>query len=209
MPWNWTLTDWPTFRYDAAVLEQFEQKFLLSSGEIIGAVHHVTPNDREQLQIELLGEEAMQTSAIEGEFLDRLSVQSSLRHHFGLAPDSYPTKPREQGIAEMMVDVYSGFAEPLSNETLFRWHNMLLSHDKHLATIGEYRQHKEAMQIVSGKPDRPTVHFEAPPSARVPDEMAHFIDWFNRTGPTGTTPLPALSRAGLSHLGSVATMVWG
>ena len=78
MPWNWTLPDWPDFRYDATVLEQFERKFLLSSGEIVGAVHHVSPSEREQLRIELLSEEAMQTSAIEGEIIDRLSVQSSM-----------------------------------------------------------------------------------------------------------------------------------
>jgi len=32
----------------------------------------------------------MKTSAIEGEMLDRQSVQSSLRRQLGLSPDSYP-----------------------------------------------------------------------------------------------------------------------
>lgn len=106
MVWSWTRPDWPDFRYDASALEPFERKFLLSSGEILGAVHHVSQPEREQLRIELLSEEAMQTSAFEGEILDRLSVQSSLRRHLGLDPDSYPAKPREQGVAEMMVDLY-------------------------------------------------------------------------------------------------------
>lgn len=200
MAWNWTLPDWPDFRYDASALEPFEQTFLLSSGEILGAVHHVSQPEREQLRIELLSEEAMQTSAIEGEILDRLSVQSSLRRHLGLDPDSYPAKPREQGVAEMMVDVYSSFAEKLSHETLYRWHRMLLSHDRRLETIGAYRRHAEAMQIVSGRLDRPTIHFEAPPSERVMPEMERYADWFNKTGPGGAEPLPALTRAGLSHL---------
>ena len=200
MAWNWTLPDWPDFTYDASALEPFEQMFLLSSGEILGAVHHVSQPEREQLRIELLSEEAMQTSAIEGEILDRLSVQSSLRRHLGLDPDSYPAKPREQGVAEMMVDVYSSFAEKLSHETLYRWHRMLLSHDRRLETIGAYRQHAEAMQIVSGRLDRPTIHFEAPPSERVMPEMERYADWFNKTGPGGAEPLPALTRAGLSHL---------
>lgn len=200
MAWNWTLPDWPHFSYDSAALVPLEQKFLLSSGEILGAVHHVGQAEREQLRIELLSEEAMQTSAIEGEILDRLSVQSSLRHHLGLDPDSYPAKPREQGVAEMMVDVYSSFAEPLTHETLYRWHRMLLSHDRRLEAIGAYRHHAEAMQIVSGRIERPTIHFEAPPSARVLPEMTRYADWFNRSGPTGPRPLPALTRAGLSHL---------
>lgn len=200
MVWNWTLPDWPDFRYDPAALELFEQRFLLSSGELLGAVHHVGPSEREQLRIELLSEEAMQTSAIEGEILDRLSVQSSLRRHLGLNPDGYPSKPREQGVAELMVEVYSGFAEPLTHEVLFRWHRMLLSHDRRLETVGGYRQHKDAMQIVSGRLDRPRVHFEAPPSARVGPEMERFVTWFNETGPAGAAPLPALTRAALGHL---------
>ena len=77
---------------------------------------------------------------------------------------------------------------------------MLLSHDRGLETIGAYRRHDDAMQIVSGRIDRPTVHFEAPPSAQVQGEMDVFVDWFNRTAPEGSTPLPALTRAALGHL---------
>lgn len=200
MAWNWQLPGWPGFRYDAAVLAPLEQRFLLSSGEVLGAVHHINPSECDQLRIDLLSDEAMKTSAIEGEMLDRLSVQSSLRRQLGLAPDKYPNKPREQGVAEMMVDVYSNYADTLTHETLCRWHEMLLSHDRRLDIIGAYRQHEDAMQIVSGRFDRPVVHFEAPPSAQIADEMNRFVDWFNRTGPKGKEPLPALTRAGLSHL---------
>tara|TARA_R110002049_G_scaffold267580_3_gene443962 strand:+ start:3511 stop:4626 length:1116 start_codon:yes stop_codon:yes gene_type:complete len=200
MAWNWQIPGWPEFRYDAAALAPLEQRFLLSSGEILGAVHHVSPSERDQLRIDLLSDEAMKTSAIEGEILDRQSVQSSLRRQLGLSPDSYPTKPREQGVAEMMVDVYSTYAEPLTHETLFRWHSMLLSHDRRLKAIGTYRQHEDAMQIVSGRVDRPTVHFEAPPSAQVLNEMDAYVDWFSRTMPVAEESLPALTRAGLSHL---------
>lgn len=200
MPWNWTQSDWPIFRYDSAAIEPLERRFLLSSGEILGAVRHVAGEERDRLRIELLSEEAMRTSAIEGEVLDRSSVQSSLRRQFGLTADSVPSKPREQGIAEMMFDVYSNYAEPLSHDTLCRWHGMLLSHDRGLETIGAYRRHDDAMQIVSGRIDRPKVHFEAPPSTQVPDEMDAVITWFNHTTPEGSTPLPALTRAALGHL---------
>ena len=200
MAWNWQISGWPDFRYDDADLAPLERRFLLSSGEVLGAVQHVNSAERDQLRIDLLSDEAMKTSAIEGEMLDRRSVQSSLRRHLGLAPDNYPNKPREQGVAEMMVDVYSTYAEPLEDGTLFRWHEMLLAFDKRLEVIGSYRQHKDAMQIVSGRLDRPVVHFEAPPSAHVPDEMERYVDWFNRSGPDAKEPLPALTRAGLSHL---------
>jgi Fic family protein len=200
MAWNWQIPGWPDFRYDAVALAPFEQRFLRSSGEILGAVHHVSPSERDQLRIDLLSDEAVKTSAIEGEMLDRQSVQSSLRRQLGLSPDSYPTKPREQGVAEMMVDVYSTYAEPLTHETLFRWHSMLLSQDRRLESVGAYRQHEDAMHIVSGRVDRPTVHFEAPPSKQVSDEMDAYVDWFSRTVPDAEEPLTALTRAGLGHL---------
>ena len=200
MAWNWQILGWPDFRYDAAALAPLEQRFLLSSGEILGAVHHVSRLERDQLRIVLLSDEAMKTSAIEGEMLDRQSVQSSLRRQLGLSPASYPAKPREQGVAEMLVDVYSTYAEPLTHHTLFRWHEMLLSHDRRLETIGAYRQHEEEMQIVSGRIDRPVVHFEAPPSVQVRDEMDRYVDWFNQTAPDAKEALSALTRAGLVHL---------
>lgn len=200
MTWNWAQEGWPDFRYDTPALDALERRFLLASGEVLGAFRHVGPDDRAQLQIEFLSEEALRTSAIEGEVLDRMSVQSSLRRHLGLVPDAYPVKPREQGVSAMMVDVYSGFNAPLAHETLFTWHAMLLAHDRSLQVLGGYRTHAEAMQIVSGAPGRPTVHFEAPASARVPGEMQGLVDWFNRTAPGGPTPLAALARAGIGHL---------
>ncbi len=198
--WNRQTPNRPLFRYDAASLEPYERQFLLTSGEILGAAHHLTASDRDQLRIDLLSEAAMKASAIEGEMLDQLSVQSSLRKFLGLAPDGYPSKPREQGASEMMMDVCSRYSEPLSHDTLFRWHDMLLSHNRQLDSIGTYRSYEDATQTVSGGVGRPRVQFEAPPSHLVLAEMDKFITWFNRTAPDGPEPLRALARTGLSYL---------
>jgi len=37
MAWNWQISGWPEFRYDEAALAPLEQRFLLFSGEILGA----------------------------------------------------------------------------------------------------------------------------------------------------------------------------
>jgi Fic family protein len=200
MKWNWTQEGWPHFIYDHAPLEPLESRFLLSSGEVIGAVRHVSDEERNLLRIELLSDEAVKTSEIEGEMLDRLSVQSSLRRQFGLDADDRPSKPQERGIAEMMVDVYDTWSAPLNDETLFRWHGMLMTGNRHIGTVGAYRTHEDAMQIVSGRLDNPTIHYEAPPSRQVPAEMAAYTEWFNKTAPLGELPLPALTRAGIGHL---------
>lgn len=197
---NWTLADWPRFTFDSAVLAPYEQQFLLAAGEIRGAVRHVSDQDRDELRIELLSEEALKTSQIEGEVLDRASVQSSLRRHFGLTADARAPKPAERGIADLMADVYSTYADPLREDTLFRWHRMVMAGNRTVETIGAYRRHADAMQIVSGQLHNPTIHFEAPPSARVTAEMGQYLDWFNRSAPNGEDPLPALTRAGIGHL---------
>jgi Fic family protein len=65
---------------------------------------------------------------------------------------------------------------------------------------GRYRIHEEPMQVVSGRLDRITVHFEAPPSAVIQNEMDRFNEWFNQTAPGGDAPLSAITRAGIAHL---------
>lgn len=200
MTWNWQHADWPNFRYEAESLISFERKFLQSAGEVIGAVRHFNEDDSNQLRIELLSDEAVKTSEIEGEFLDRLSVQSSLRRQFGLDSDDIQVRPQERGIAEMMADVYRTWERPLGHEGLFHWHSMLMAGNRYIETIGAYREHEDAMQIVSGRLDKPTIHFEAPPSRQVQAEMDNFIAWFNQSGPNGQKPLPALTRAAIGHL---------
>ena len=200
MTWNWQQPDWPEFTYDSAELGPLETQFLLQAGEFIGACKHIGAGDQETLKIELIGDEAVKTSEIEGEILNRDSVQSSLRDQFGLGVEPRGVTPAELGISKMMVDLYRNFAALLTDQTMFDWHGMLLSGDNSIQVKGGYRTHAEPMQVVSGPDYKRTVHFEAPPSTRVPDEMKRFIAWFNDTAPRGKTMLPALTRAGIVHL---------
>jgi Fic family protein len=162
-------------------------------------VQHIHEPDRDELIVEIMSTEAVTTSQIEGEILDRASVQSSVRRQMGLSSDRRRAKPAETGVAEMTVDVYRSFAEPLAERMLTRWHSMLMQGREALQR-GKYRTSEEPMQVVSGPLHAPKVHFEAPPSCRIPAEMAQFIEWFNRTAPTHADPLPALTRAGIAHL---------
>jgi Fic family protein len=100
----------------------------------------------------------------------------------------------------MMVDLYRSYAAPLSEEGLFAWHTLVVRGRRDLTDIGRYRTSKDPMRVVSGAMGKPKVHFEAPPSAQVPSEMAQFTAWFNRTAPGAAEPLPALARAGVAHL---------
>ena len=102
--------------------------------------------------------------------------------------------PAEAGIAEMMVDLHKSFDAPLTQDQLFDWHKMLMNGRRDMDAIGGWRTHSEAMQVVSGAVHDPRIHYEAPPSEQMPEEMATFMDWFN-----STQDLPALTRAGIAH----------
>jgi Fic family protein len=200
MAWNWQKPDWPHFSWDKTTLAKAEEQFLLETGVIVGTVKHLGQEDREQLTVESMSIEALTTSEIEGEILDRASVQSSIRKQLGLATDKRRPRPAEEGIAEVMVGLHRRFSEPLSEEMLFKWHRMVVRGRRDLRDVGRYRTDAEPMQVVSGATHAPRVHFEAPPSPAVPREMKRFVTWFNRTAPGGREPLPSLTRAGIAHL---------
>jgi Fic family protein len=199
MRWNWQRPEWPHFTWHSARLTKAEERFLVGSGMFAGIVRRLDDADKDQLAVESMSTEAITTSEIEGEILDRDSVQSSIRRQLGLATDHRRVKPAEQGIAEMMVDLHRSFAQPLSDDILFAWHRMIARGRTDLKDVVRYRIHEDLMQIVSGSLHEPKVHFEAPPSADMPREMRRFIEWFNRTAPGGADPLPAVTRAGLAH----------
>ena len=104
--WNWQQTDWPTFRFERSKLDAMEAQFLRQSGVFSGCIRHISEGEREQITVDLISEEALNTSEIEGEILNRDSLQSSIRRNFGLATDNRKIPPAEQGIAQMMGALY-------------------------------------------------------------------------------------------------------
>ena len=200
MKWNWEQTDWPHFRYKSEGLAALESRFLRQTGELCGAVKHLSLNDKQTLTITLISDEAVKTAEIEGEFLNRDSLQVSIRRQFGLQTDQRRIPAAEQGMAELMVNLYETFSHPLSHEMLFAWHTALTKGRRDLLEVGGYRKQDDPMQVISGPIHAPVIHFEAPPSSQLNLEMEQFVAWFNASGPTGSTPLPALTRAGIAQL---------
>jgi len=200
MHWNWQHPSWPRFGWQVNRLALAEEQFLLSGGLLHGVVRHLNDEDRDHHIVEVISDEAVTTSQIEGEVLERSSVQSSIRRQLGLVGDQRSATPAEQGIAEMVVDVYRHFDTPLDERTLFAWHRMVARGRTDLRDVGRYRSGGDPMQVVSGPMYAPFVHFEAPSCTQVGAEMSQYIDWFNRTAPRGPEPLPALTRAGIAHL---------
>lgn len=197
MTWIWERQDWPNFTFDPASFVQLEREFHRNTGLILGSLSSVSADDADELKVSLLSNEALDTSKIEGEILDRDSVQSSIRGQLGLQTDGRRPGPKETGASRMMVDLYKSYSEPLDQERLFSWHQMMMNGRIDLEIVGGYRVHEDPMQIVSGRLDLPQVFYEAPPSHRVPKEMENYLLWFNRAFNEG---MPTLVHAGLAHL---------
>lgn len=200
MLWNWKYKDWPNFIFETDNLVEYEQQFLHKAGAFHGSLKHINNEDQDTLKVNLISDEAYKTSEIEGEILNRDSLQSSIRKQFGLKTDNRRVPPAEQGISEMMVDLYKTYQTPLNHTQLHVWHKMLTYGRRDLIDIGQYRTHEEPMQVVSGALHNPTVHYEAPPSSVVPKEMENFIAWFNQNDSSKKNRIGALTRAAIAHL---------
>jgi Fic family protein len=196
MAWVWEHKNWPNFEYNADALLDYEKVFYTNTGIILGVFSHLESNNLEHLKIDILTQEAVSTSSIEGEILQRASVQSSIRKHLGLKTASIKIPANAAGIAEMMTDVYLYFDKPLTNETFFTWHSMLMNGRRDIETIGDYRTHEDAMQIVSGNLSLPRIFYEAPPSKQVQAEMQKLIEWCNKN----FNEISIIALAGIAHL---------
>ena len=201
MVYNWQKDDWPNFTYDTAIVEDLLMVYLQNAGRLEGAINTMSDKDQAETMVQMMVVEAMKTSEIEGEFLSRQDVASSIRNNLGLLHQADEIKDlRAKGIAELMIDVRESFTQELHEQKLFDWHKFLLTHTNNIA-VGNWRTHEDPMQIVSGAMGKEKVHFEAPPSNRIPNEMALFIHWFNDTSPGKKNAIKhAPIRAAVAHI---------
>ncbi len=199
--YNWEQADWQQFHYNEPDFTAIALSFMALAGESKGYLQSLSGHEQAESVVELLVKEAIKTSAIEGEFLSRTDLVSSIRRHLGYTTPSYRIKDkRAEGIAVLLVKVRESYDRDLGEVQLFEWHRLLMAGNNAIQ-VGQYRSHVEPMQVVSGSVGKEIVHFEAPPSARVPVEMQTFFDWFNATKPGGELAIPnLLIRAAIAHV---------
>ncbi|GAB1723462.1 MAG: DUF4172 domain-containing protein [Nitrospira sp. CR1.1] len=200
MAYNWEQPDWPNFRYDLSGIQDALLLLAERTGHASGLLQGLTPDAQVEATVMIMVTEALKTSAIEGELLSRKDVMSSIRKNLGLETGFPSGGKRAQGAAALMLAVRNSVDTALSEDLLFTWHRTVMAGHRHVAT-GQWRTDAEPMQVVSGAYGHEKVHFEAPPSSRVPAEMQRFIGWFNETAPDGGKDLPkAAVRSAIAHL---------
>ena len=195
--WIWQQADWPHFRWrDSEILPRLRQ-VQRRQGILIGSHSRLGNPDQ---TLDTLLANIIASSAIEGERLNAQSVRSSLARRLGSSQtQSYPVSERSEGLAAMMLDAIDNHEQPLTIERLYQWHRWLFPVNEWSVqpmNVGQLRG-DEPMLVVSGRIDRPTVHFEAPPRAALDDQLAAFIFWFNQTRHDPT--IDPLLRAAICH----------
>ncbi|MGD9137635.1 MAG: Fic family protein, partial [Desulfobacterales bacterium] len=157
---------------------------------------------RQQARAEVLIEETLKTSEIEGVLLDARAVRSSVARRLGLPAAGLPevNSPLADGVVEILLDATQKHAEKLTAERLFGWHAALFPTGYsgiHKIRVAAWRDDRKGpMQVVSGPIGREKVHYQAPPARRLNEEMKRFFSWWDKS----RNEMDGILRAGVSHL---------
>lgn len=174
------MSSWPAFQFNERLFNNFIRELLINTGRIEGKFSHISEETSQQSLIDLLVNEAIKSSAIEGEVISRVDLVSSIKKNLGYDTPSFHIKDRHSaGFAQLLVSSRENFNQPLTEDMLFAWHELLMQ-GTYINDVGKWQNHSEPMRIISGSVDREKVHFEAPPSAAVPNEVKKFVEWFNQ-----------------------------
>ncbi|MCT1525337.1 Fic family protein [Sphingobacterium hotanense] len=176
--YNWQYKDWPNFRFTFENLQTISISFAEELGLVNGLITGLNDDFKQETIIEILISEAIKSSEIEGEYMSRIDMMSSIKRNLGLRSDIKVTDKRVAGMATLMTEVRDSYLNDLSIDMILNWHKILM---ESFSTInaGQWREGSEPMQVVSGAYGREVVHYEAPPSEIVAQEMQTFINWFS------------------------------
>lgn len=194
------LKDWPRVRWDEKRLSKILAMVSHKQGRLIGRMEALGFKLRAEASLKTLTEDVLKSSEIEGEFLDREQVRSSIARHLGMDVGGLTHAERKvDGVVEMILDATQGYDVPLTEERLFAWHAALFPSGRSgmvRITAGRWRNDQSGpMQVISGPLGRERLHFQAPPADRVPEEIETFLVWYNRH-----EAIEMLLKAAIAHL---------
>lgn len=198
--YNWQHKEWPKFTYKVERLHEIAILFAQELGMVNGLVLGLNEELKQETVLEILISEAIKTSEIEGEYMSREDVMSSIKNNLGIKPTVIVKDKRVSGVAKLMLEVNQDIHQHLNLEKILSWHKILMEYDPKI-NAGEWRKGTESMQVVSGAYGREVVHYEAPPSENVPAEMENFMDWYHNSElPVKDHLSKALLKSAIAHL---------
>ncbi len=191
--------NWPRFSWNQERLAEQLAAVRHRQGRLLGRMETLGFPLRAEAQLQTLTQDVLKSSQIEGELLNQQQVRSSLACRLGLDIGALtPADRNVEGVVEMMLDATQNFAAPLTARRLFDWHAALFPTGRSgmtAITVGAWRDDRIGpMRVVSGPIGRERVHYEAPPAARIDQEMRALLEWFNQD------PGDWVAKAGVAHL---------
>jgi Fic family protein len=192
--------NWPIFEWNSEKLLPLISYVRNRQGKLIGKMGALGFELRNEANLEILTQEIIKSSEIEGEILDREQVRSSIARRLGLELSGLVYSERNvDGIVDLMIDATKNFDKELNKERLLSWHAALFPTGQsgiYKIITGHWRDDSTGpMQVVSGALGKEKVHYQAPPAAQVENEMRIFLDWFNLEQNTDL-----VMKAGIAHL---------
>ena len=200
----WQHNDWqghpaPKFRWQMESLHPLIERLQCLLSDFLPPEAEIISNAQMQVHIDTLVQSAIRSSEIEGEILDARSVRSSVVNKLGLQSAGIAESGTAQtdALAELLITATTHLEQPLTLATLCEWQAALFVTPGPLLSVNIGRLRGDGpMQVVSGRIDRPHVHFEAPPGNVLEHELTRFLQWFNYP----PTELDPYLRAAITHL---------
>lgn len=198
----WQHASWPDFRWDHAALLKPLGDCRFRQGKLLTQMNALGLDARQQARAEVLVQETLKTSEIEGERLDPGAVRSSVARRLGLPAAGLPSKRDRQadGVVDILLDATVNHEEALTTQRLFGWHAALFPtgySGMHKIRVAFWRDdHSGPMQVVSGPIGREKIHYQAPPAMRLANEMDKFFRWWEKS----LAGMDGLLRAAVGHL---------
>jgi len=202
----WQYPSWPKFHWDSTALLKFLGDCRFQQGSLLTQMHELGFEVQQQARAEVLIEEALKTSEIEGVRLNTQAVRSSVARRLGLPSAGLPeiNEPLADAVVEILLDATQNHESRLTAERLFGWQAALFPTGYsgiHRIQVAAWRDDRKGpMQVVSGPMGREKVHYQAPPANRLKDEMKRFFRWWEK----GRKEMDGILRAGAAHLWFVA-----
>lgn len=173
--------NWTAFRWDATGLTALLEEVNRKQGLLYGRLASLGFDSKLKAMAENLTYDVVYSSEIEGIRLNVDEVRSSIARKLGIenikqtAPSHYI-----DSVVAVMLDAVSHYDQLLTKEKICAWQAAFFPtgfSEGSQIEVGQYRTNEE--HIVSGMFGREKIHYVAPSSGRVDEEMAHFLDWFN------------------------------
>ncbi len=183
-------SNWPKFTWnrEKVLKPLLEVKFL--QGLLLGKMESLGFNLKEEAVLDVLTQDILKSSEVEGEILNKEQVRSSVARRLGINAGGIYTKgliniDRDvEGIVEMMLDATQHYDRPLTKDRLFGWHASLFPtgySGMYKIEVGRFRDDKNgSMQVVSGPVGKKKIHYQAPDASVLDIELTRFLDWINR-----------------------------